>query len=121
MTAIRYFVWCKSSALFFFYLRTILSIIIIIIIIIIVIVISIIKCHNLLNYTSHLHYLFFIWHCTENGITFLVAFFFFFFFDENNYFLPYAYCYIFKSDLLNPNVEKKFIFYTVFLGKLLFR
>ena len=46
----------------------------------------------------------------------------FIFWEENKYFSSYAYCFIFKSDLLNPNfVEKKIIFYTFFLGNLLFR
>ena len=41
---------------------------------------------------------------------------------ENKYFSPYAYCFIFKNDALNPNFfEKKIIFYIVSLEKLLFR
>ena len=45
-----------------------------------------------------------------------------FFLNEKKYFSTNAYCFIFKSDLLNLNfVEKKNIFYTVFLEKLLFR
>ena len=41
-----------------------------------------------------------------------LIFFFFFKSEENKYFSPYAYCFIYKSDLLNPNfVEKKIILY----------
>ena len=52
MIAIRYFLRCKSSALFFWF-RTVLWIVIIIIIIIIIILI--IKYRYLCNYTSHLY------------------------------------------------------------------
>ena len=41
---------------------------------------------------------------------------FFFKWDENKYFSSYAYCFIFKSDLLNPNfVEKNSYFILYFL------
>ena len=33
--------------------------------------------------------------------------YFFFKWDETKYFSPYAYCFIFKSDLLNPNFVEK--------------
>ena len=45
---------------------------------------------------------------------------FFFKLEENKYFLPHAYYFIFKSDLLNPNFVEKKSFYT-FFGRLLFR
>ena len=45
----------------------------------------------------------------------------FFKWEENQYFSPYAYRFIYKSDLLNPNFVKKKLFNTVFLPKLLFR
>ena len=36
---------------------------------------------------------------------------FFFKLEENKYFSPYAYCFIFKSDLLNPKLKKMHILY----------
>ena len=40
----------------------------------------------------------------------------FFKWEENKYFSPYAYCFILKNDLLNPNfVEKKSYFILFFL------
>ena len=46
---------------------------------------------------------------------------FFFKWEENKYFLPYAYCFIFKSDVLNPNfVEKKSYFILFFLESYFF-
>ena len=46
---------------------------------------------------------------------------FFFKWEENKYFLPYAYCCIFKSDLLNTNfVEKNPYFILFFLERYFF-
>ena len=39
---------------------------------------------------------------------------FFFKGEENKYFLPYAYCFIFKSDLLNPNFFEKNSYFILF-------
>ena len=60
---IRYFLGCKSSALFFLFCNCF---------------INYYHCYYYyysFNYTSHFYYLSFIWHCTENGIriTFSVA------------------------------------------------
>ena len=44
---------------------------------------------------------------------------FFFKWEENEYFSPYAYCFIYKSDLLNPNFVGKKKIYTDFLINLL--
>ena len=46
---------------------------------------------------------------------------FFFKWEEHKYFSPYAYCFIFKSDLLNSNfVEKKSYFILLFLKSYFF-
>ena len=34
--------------------------------------------------------------------------------EENEYFSPYAYCFIFKSDLLNPNFVEKYLYFILF-------
>ena len=46
--------------------------------------------------------------------------FFFFKWEENKYFLPYGYCFIYKSNLLNPYFVKKNYFILVFLHRYFF-
>ena len=54
----------------------------------------------------------------EVTLPWAISFFFFFFLrEENTYFSSYAYCFIFKSDLLNPNIVEKKSYFTLFLLK----
>ena len=56
------------------------------------------------------------WRCPALGQPLLWAISFFFKWEENKYFSSYAYCFIFKSDLLNSNfVEKNSYFLLFFL------
>ena len=48
------------------------------------------------------------------GHSLLWAIFFFFKWEKNKYFSPYAYCFIFKSDLLNPKFVEKISYFILF-------